>query len=79
MRKESYVVVLSTLLWFIAFALQGAGIVAADPRIFIGGIPLPLLYLLIMGVWGVINSLLAYYLWAPRFYKRAYEILEERE
>ena len=79
MRRETLVIIVSTALWFIAFALYGAGVVAANPKAFIGGIPVSFLYLLVMGLWGVANSLLTYYLWAPRFYKRAYEILGEEE
>ena len=79
MNNRALIVIISTILWFIAFALQGAGLVANDPHVFVGGIPLPLLYMLIMGVWGVANSLLAYFIWAPGFYERAYKLLEEEQ
>lgn len=77
MDNRVLVIIISTVLWFIAFALFGAGLIANDPNVFIAGVPIPLLYMLIMGVWGVANSLLAYFIWAPKFYERAYKLLEE--
>jgi len=32
-----------------------------------------------MGIWGVLNSLLLLKFWAPKFYKRAEEVLAEIE
>lgn len=70
-------IILSTLLWIIAFALQGAGLVANSCEPWIGDVPFSLFYAFCMGIWGVLNSIAMLKLWLPKIYERARKVLVE--
>jgi len=79
MKMAFRAIMFSTLLWIIAFALQGAGIVANSVEPWVGALPFSLFYTFCMGIWGVLNSLALLKFWAPKFYERAEKVLAELE
>jgi hypothetical protein len=75
-RKKRNLVVTLVIVWFVLFLLQGAGIFGASVNPVIMGLPFSIVYLLIMGIWGVVNAVLAVKLLSPFFYKKAEAVLK---
>ncbi len=62
------------LVWFVFAILQGLGVLGTSIHPFIGPIPFSFFYLLIIGLWGVINAIIVVKVFSQDFYRKAEEI-----
>ena len=74
--KRNFVLILIGV-WFILFALQGAGVLGASIQPHILGLPFSVAYLTFMGIWGVANTCIAVKLLSPYFFQKVDELARE--
>ncbi|WP_321368945.1 hypothetical protein [uncultured Desulfuromusa sp.] len=76
-RRKRNLMFALILVWLIMFSLQGAGILGATVEPIILGVPFSVTYMLVMGIWGVLNTLLSVKLLSPYFDLKVENLIRE--
>ncbi len=77
-RNKRFLAVGLVVIWFILAILQGIGVVGTSIKPYIGPFPFSVFYLLCMGVWGVIITVIVVSVFSPGFYKKVSEIQNDK-